>query len=104
MIVAVALFVLGLGAYFAHWILTRTADRLARRTHAPERTAFDASRLRPRIQTVRTDFAAQSSLKSMNSPYHEELIESARAAISKMAFFRSRSQSLHGVPAESERS
>lgn len=108
MTVLASLFVLGVGALLVNWVLTRTAERLARRAHQADSladgTAFDVSPLRPRIQTVRADFAAQSGLRSTNSPYHEELIESTRAAISRMAFFRFRSHILDAVPAESEQS
>ena len=103
MIEFVSLLVLGVGALLMNWVLTRTADRLAGRAHKPDGTAIDVNPLRPRIQTIRTDFAAHSNLRNANSPYHEELMESARRAISKMAFFQSRSQILHGVAAESER-
>jgi hypothetical protein len=77
------------GALLVNWVLVRTADRLARRTQELDGTAFDVSPLRPRIQTVRADFAAQSSLRRQDFPYHEQLMESARQAISKMAFFQS---------------
>jgi hypothetical protein len=92
MTVVVSLFLLGVGALLVNWVLTRAADRLADCAHEPDGTAFDVSPILPRIEIVRTDFAGQSSLKNTDSPYHEELMESAREAISKMAFFQSRSQ------------
>jgi hypothetical protein len=84
------LFAFGVGALLVNWILTRAADCLARRAQGPDGIAFEAGAIRPRIQIVRTDFAAQSSLRNMPSSYHEQLMESAREAISKMEFFQSR--------------
>jgi hypothetical protein len=103
MAVVVSLIVFGVVALLISCAMMRTADRFARCAPQPDGTAFDVSPLRPRIQTVRSDFAAQSSLRNTSSPYHEELIESARQAISKMAFFQSRSQDFRALLAESER-
>jgi hypothetical protein len=96
MTVAALLFVLGAGAWLVTRVLTRIADRLARRAceahSAADGVAIDVTPLRPRIQTVRADFAAQSSWRKQESPYHEQLMESARQAVSKMAFFQSHPQ------------
>ena len=94
---------LGAVALLVNWLSTRTADRLACRTNESDGSALDVNPLRPRIQAVRTNFVAQSSLKSINSPYHEELIESARQAISKMAYFQCRSESIASLRLNNER-
>ncbi len=99
----VSLIGLGVVALLVNLLLTRAADRLARRADESDGSTFDVRPLHPRIQAVRTDFAAQSSLKSVNSPYHEELIESARKAISKMAFFQCRSETFASLPVGNDR-
>ena len=86
MILAAAIFVLGVGAFLI-WVLTRASARLDRGTQQSDGTGFDVNALRPRIEIVRADFAMQSTLKCQDSPYHEQLLESARRTISKMAFF-----------------
>ena len=88
MTLAAAIFVLGVGALLVSWVLTRTSDRLARGTHQPDGRSFDVKALRPRLHIVRADFATQSSFRKQDSPYHEQLLECTRRAISRMAFFR----------------
>ena len=72
--------------------LCRAADRLARGKNQLPGTAFDASPLRPRLCSVRKDFVAELHHRAVDSPYHEELMESARHAVVRMAFFRTRAE------------
>jgi hypothetical protein len=92
MAVVVVLIGLVAAALLVNWVCARAADRLADRISRPDGTGFDVSVVRPKIQALREDFATESHLRRQDSLSHEELIQNARRAISRMAFFQSRPQ------------
>ena len=90
MTVAVLLFVLGVGSLLASFLLRRTADRLARGRQQKAGTAFDADPVRSRICALRKDFVAELQSRERDGAYQRALMNSAREAVVKLAFFRTR--------------
>lgn len=90
MIAIELLLALFLAAGLAHWVSRRVADRFARVGSHENGTTINLHSMNQRIAKVRSDFVAESRMRTNRSAYHDELMEAARQALTKMAFFHDR--------------
>jgi hypothetical protein len=70
------------------WMGRRLEIWLARSEDQIEGHPFDASVVTPRISAVRRDYLTEIHAREHESEYHEELLESARRTVSRLAFFQ----------------
>ncbi len=86
-ILTVALALLGLRD-LCRKLRRRLADRLARGAEPMAGHGLDARAVTPRISAVRQDYLAAIHAREHESEYHQELLDSARAMVSQMGFFK----------------